>query len=123
MIGRGTIFYPERKGQKSGKIDAGVARAGQYVPMNVTDGTLTVQERVKIGQMEQARDSYFVFDPKNLVVMRSPSKEPVEFMLMPADIVKVDSVAFDGKQQSRSITMYAPVVTSTTRTTTVTTMR
>lgn len=94
---------------------------GELKALDVAAGTLVVEERVRIGQVEKSRLSYFVFDPKDIVVMRSPSKQPVELVLKPGDVVKVEFVALDGKQQARYITLYSPVVTSTTTTTTTTT--
>ncbi len=92
---------------------------GVLKAIDVNAGTLTVEERVRIGQVEQARDSYFVFDPRSIVVMHSPSKQPVELVLKPGDVVKVEYMLLDGKQQARYITLYSPVVTSTTTTTTI----
>lgn len=96
---------------------------GEIKAINIDAGTLTVEERVKIGQMEQARDSYFVFDPESIIAMHSPSKQPVELVLKPGDVVKVEYIENDGKQMIHYITLYSPTVTSTTTTTTVTTTR
>ncbi|MCX5681397.1 MAG: hypothetical protein NT079_03850 [Candidatus Omnitrophica bacterium] len=65
--------------------------------------------------------SYFVFEPKDIVVMRSPSRESVQLNLKPGDIVKVQYAEKDGKQQIHSMTLYSPKVISTTTTTTTTT--
>ncbi|MBN1869852.1 MAG: UrcA family protein [Candidatus Omnitrophica bacterium] len=94
---------------------------GELKEIDVPAGTLVVEERVRIGQEERTRLSYFVFDPNTVVVMRSPSKEPVELILTPGDVVKVEFVELDGKQQARYITQYSPVVTGTSTTTTTTT--
>lgn len=94
---------------------------GQIQSIDHTTGTIVVEERVRIGQEEKSRLSYFVYDPKTVVVMHSPNKQPVELMLKPGDVVKVDFVAVDGKQQARYITLYSPVVPSTSTTTTTTT--
>lgn len=96
---------------------------GELKAIDVTAGTLVVEERVKISQEEISRQSNFVFDPKTVVVMHSPSKQPVELVLKPGDIVKVEFVAQGGKKQARYITLYSPTVTSTTTTTTTTTTR
>lgn len=96
---------------------------GAIKDVDATAGTLVVEERVRIGQEERTRLSYFAFDPRTVVVRHSPSQEPVELMLKPGDIVKVEFVELDGKQQARYITLYSPVVTSTTTTTTTTTTR
>ncbi len=95
-----------------------------YGELNAVDagaGTLALEEKVRIGQEERSRISYFVFDPKTVVVMQNPSKQPVELVLKPGDVVKVEYVAADGKQQARYITLYSPVVTKTTTTVTTTT--
>ncbi len=94
---------------------------GEIKAIDVAAGTLVVEERVRIGQEERTRLSNFVFDPKTIVVMHSPSKQPVELVLKPGDVVKVEFVALDGKQQARYITLYSPVSTTTTITTTTTT--
>ena len=94
---------------------------GRLKAIDVSAGTFVVEERVRIGQEEISRPSDFVFDPKTIVAMRSPSKQPAELVLVPGDVVKVDFVVVDGKQQARYITLYAPVVTSTTTTVTTTT--
>ncbi len=96
---------------------------GKLEAIDIAAGTLVVEERVMIGQEEKSRLSYFVFDPKNIVVMRSPNKQSVELFLKPGDVVKVEFVALDGKQQARYITLYSPIVTSTTTTTITTTTR
>ncbi len=94
---------------------------GEIKAIDASAGTFAVEERVRIGQEERSRTSYFVFDPKDIVVMHSPSKEPVELLLKPGDVVKVEFVELNGKQQARYITLYSPVTTSTTTTTTTTT--
>ena len=94
---------------------------GELTSIDIEAGTLTVEEKVRIGQEERIRASAFVFDSENIVVMRSPSKEPVELVLKPGDVVKVDYVILDGKQHARHITLYSPAVTTTTTTTTTTT--
>lgn len=94
---------------------------GELKALDVAAGTLVVEERVRIGQEEINRSSDFVFDPKTIVVMHSPSKQPVELVLKPGDVVKVEFVEQGGEKQARYITLYSPTVTSTTTTTTTTT--
>ena len=96
---------------------------GELKTIDVTSGTFVVEERVRMGQQEIIRLSDFVFDPKTIIVMHSPSKEHIELMLKPGDVVKVEFVTQGGKQQARYITLYSPTVTSTTTTTTTTTTR
>lgn len=94
---------------------------GELKTIDVEAGTFVVEERVRVGQEEINRLSYFAFDPKNIVAMRSPSKKPVELALKSGDVVKVEYLPLDGKQQARYITLYAPSVTTTVTTTTTTT--
>ncbi len=83
-------------------------------------GTLVVAERSKTGVADRVL-SYFIFEPKTLVVMQSPSRKPVELLVKPGDIVKVEFVVKNKKQQAQYITLYAPTVVSTTTTTIITT--
>lgn len=94
---------------------------GALKAIDVPAGTLVIVETVRVGQEERTRLSDFVFDPDTIVVMHSPSKKPVELMLKPDDVLKVEYKQQDGKQQARYITLYSPVVTSITTTTTTTT--
>ncbi len=94
---------------------------GEIKSIDAAAGTLVVEERVRIGQEEVTRSSNFVFDPQTIVVMHSPSKQPVALVLKPGDVVKVEFVVRDGKQQARYITLYSPVTTTTVTTTTTTT--
>ncbi|MBF0384343.1 MAG: hypothetical protein HQL27_00585 [Candidatus Omnitrophica bacterium] len=96
---------------------------GEIKALDIAAGTFVVEERVRIGQDEINMPSDFVFDPKTIVVMHSPSKQPVELLLKPGDVVKVEFVEKIGKKQARYITLYSPAVTSTTTTTTTTTTR
>lgn len=82
-------------------------------------GALTLAKRPRAGEWGESNQSDFIFDPKDVIVMQSPSKQPVELLLKPGDVVKVEFVVKDGKQWARSITLYSPKVTSTTTTTTV----
>jgi cold shock CspA family protein len=94
---------------------------GRIEALDVPAGTLTLAERPGAGEAGESDLSGFVFEPKDIVVMRSPSRESVQLELKPGDVVKVDYVVRDGKRRARSITLYSPRVTSTTTTTTVTT--
>ena len=94
---------------------------GELRAIDTEDGTFTVEERVRIGQEEISRLSYFVFDPDSITAMRSPSKKPVELMLTPGDVVKVEYSQLDGRQQARYITLYSQAVMKTVTTTTTTT--
>ncbi len=89
--------------------------------LNLEAGTLAVMERSIEGNAGEEKLSYFVIDPKSIVVMRSPSVVPVELFLKKGDVVKVGYIDNNGKLLARSITVYTPSVTSVTTTTTVTT--
>lgn len=94
---------------------------GHIEAVDALAGTLTLARRPHAGQMEENAKSYFIFNPKDITVMQSTSSQPVELVLKQGDVVKVEFVFKDDKQQARSITLYSPKVTSTTTTTTVTT--
>jgi hypothetical protein len=66
---------------------------------------------------------YFVFEPKDIVVMQSPSTQPVQLELNPGDLVKVEFWVKDGKRHAHSITLLraASETRSTTTTTTTST--
>jgi len=83
-------------------------------------GTLTLQEKMRNGVEEESNLSYFLFDPNNIVVLQSPSIQPVALVLKPSDQVKIQFVLKDGKQQAYSITLYSPQHTTTTTVTTTT---
>jgi len=94
---------------------------GVLKEVDAAAGTFVVEEKVRIGQVEKSRMSSFVYDQEEVVVMRSPGKQPVELVLKPGDVVKVEFVERDWKQLARHITLYSPAATSTTITTTTTT--
>ena len=89
--------------------------------LDLEAGTLAVAQKSIEGNAGEEKLSYFVFDPKSIVVMRSPSVVPVELFLKKGDVVKIGSVENNGKQMARTITVYSPSVSSVTTTTTVTT--
>ncbi len=78
---------------------------GQIEAVNVPAGTITV--------------SGGVFESNSIVIMQSPSRDPIQLELKPGDVVKVEFIVKDGKQMARFITLYVPRVTRTTTTTTV----
>ena len=101
---------------------------GEVEAIDIGAGTFVLEKRPAtrreggLGEL-----SYFLFEPKDIVVMKSPSKEPVRLELKHGDPVKVEYVLKDGKQWARYITLYSPVpeivekTTTTTTTTSVTT--
>ena len=94
--------------------------SGQLQAIDGQAGTLTLQEKMKNGVEEESNTSYFIFDPNNIVVLQSPSIQPVELVLKPGDQVKIQFVIKDGKQQAYSITLYSPQHSTTTTVTTTT---
>ncbi len=94
---------------------------GELQAIDLTAGTLVLQERSRIGEEGTSRLSQFVFEPKDIIVMQSPSIQPVQLALNPGDVLKVEYVVSDGKRHLRTITRYSPKMTSTTTTTTTTT--
>ena len=94
--------------------------SGQIQAIDGQAGTLTLQENMRNGVVEESNLSYFLFDPNNIVVLQSPSIQPVALVLKPGDSVQVQFVLRDGKQQVYSITLYSPQHTTTTTVTTTT---
>ncbi|MFA6378431.1 MAG: hypothetical protein WCX16_01435 [Candidatus Omnitrophota bacterium] len=95
---------------------------GRVESLDITGGTLVLAERPRAGEAGESNLAYFVFSPQAIVAMHSPSSQPVQLVLKPGDLVKVEYVLKDGKQWARSVTLYSPQVISTVTTTTTTTM-
>lgn len=97
---------------------------GELEAIDVEAGTLIIEEKPLSSNGGKGNLSYFVFEPKNIVVMRTPSAQPVQLELKPGDLVQVEYVVKDGKRHAHSITLLsaAPETTSTTTTTTSTTV-
>jgi hypothetical protein len=95
---------------------------GELEAIDVGAGTLIIAEELLPSEGGKGKLTYFVFDSKDIVVMRSPSTQPVQLELRPGDLVKVEFVVKDGKRHARSITLLksAPETMSTTTTTTTT---
>jgi len=94
--------------------------SGQIQAIDGQAGTLTLQEKMRNGVEEESNLSYFLFDPNTIVVLQSPSIQPVALVLKPGDQVMIQFVLRDGKQQVYSITLYSPQHTTTTTVTTTT---
>jgi hypothetical protein len=96
---------------------------GELEAIDAQAGTLIIEEKPLPEGKEKSNMLYFVFEPKDIVVMRTPSLQPVQLELKPGDLVKVEYVVKDGKRQAHSITLLSavPETTSTTTTTTVNT--
>ncbi|MCX5688125.1 MAG: hypothetical protein NTV71_05805 [Candidatus Omnitrophica bacterium] len=89
--------------------------SGELKSIDVQSGTFTIKEKPGTGNL-----SYFVYEPKDIIVMQNPSMEPVRLVLKPSDLVKVEFVVKSGNRYARSITLY-PASSVTASTTTVTT--
>ncbi len=96
---------------------------GELEAIDVVAGTLIIAEEPLPNEGGKGKLTYFVFDPKEIVVMKNPSTQPVQLELNPGDLLKVEFVVKDGKRHARSITLLksAPETTSTTTTTTTST--
>lgn len=96
---------------------------GQLEAIDAQAGTLIISQKPIAGGIKNSNLYYFVFEPKNVVIMRSPSMQPVELVLKPGDMIKVEYVVRSGMRRISSITLLqaAPEITSTTTTTTTTT--
>jgi hypothetical protein len=96
---------------------------GELEAIDAEAGTLTIEQKPLLKEGEKGDLYYFFFEPKEIVVMRSPSTQPVRLELKPGDLVQVEYVEKDGKRHARSITLLqaAPETSSTTTTTTTST--
>lgn len=96
---------------------------GALEAIDVQAGTLIIEEEPLPNANVKGNLSYFVFEPKDIVVMKSPDTQPVQLALKPGDLVRVEFMVKDGKRHARSITLLsaAPETTSTTTTTTTST--
>ena len=92
--------------------------SGELKSIDAQSGTFTIEEKPGTGNL-----SYFVYEPKDIIVMQSPSMEPVRLVLKPGDLVKVEFVVKGGNRYARSIMLYPvlPVPANTTTTTTTST--
>ncbi|MBF0493863.1 MAG: hypothetical protein HQL28_01880 [Candidatus Omnitrophica bacterium] len=98
---------------------------GQLAAIDAEVGTIIIEQRPLALEGGFGNLYYFVFEPKNLIVMKAPSMEPVQLFLKPGDMVKVVYIVRDGMRHIRSVTLLeaAPEATSTTTTTTTTSIR
>jgi hypothetical protein len=92
--------------------------SGQIQAIDGQAGTLALQEKIRNGVVEESNVSNFSFDPNSIVVLQSPSIQPVALVLKPGDSVQVQFVLRNGIQQVYSITLYSPQHTTTTTVTT-----
>ncbi|PIQ82770.1 MAG: hypothetical protein COV76_02035 [Candidatus Omnitrophica bacterium CG11_big_fil_rev_8_21_14_0_20_64_10] len=97
---------------------------GDLEAIDVNAGTFVLEEKPAARREGGRGDlSYFAFEPREIVVMKSPSREPVRLELNPGDPVKVEYVVKGGKRWAHSMTLYSafPEVVGETTTTTTTT--
>ncbi len=92
---------------------------GTIESINVNPGTFTLNETASPGTLGLV--SEFVFNPHDIVVMESPSLQPVRLNVRPGDFVEVDYVVNDGKRYARSMMRYSAVPAATNTITTTTT--
>jgi len=93
---------------------------GGLEAIDVQAGTLIIEVP---GERGKGNLYYFVFEPKDIVVMKYPSMQPVQLELKPGDLVRVEFVLKDGKRHAHFITLLsaAPETKNTTTTTTTST--
>jgi hypothetical protein len=94
---------------------------GELVAMDVQAGTLTIKERPLPSEGGKGELSYFVFEPKDIVVLKAPSIQPVQLELKPGDLVQIEFVMNEGKRDARIITLLSSISETTSTTTTTTT--
>ena len=96
---------------------------GELEAIDVQVGTLMIERKPLPEEAGESNLFSFVFEPKDIVIMKSPSMEPVQLYLRPGDMVKVEFMVRDGKRHARSVTLLsaAPKTNSTTTTTTTST--
>lgn len=99
---------------------------GELEAIDAQAGTLVIEQRPLPSEGGKGNLYYFVFEPRDIVVMKSPSMQPVELYLNPGDLVQVEFLVKDGKRYARSITLLSAtpdttiITTTTTKSTTVT---
>lgn len=94
---------------------------GELEAIDVEAGTLIIEEKPLRNEAGKGNLSYFVFEPRDIVVMKTPSMQPVQLELKPGDLVRVEFVVKDGKRHAHSITLLSAVPETTSTTTTTTT--
>ena len=105
-------------------LESGLMQAfGSLESIDPNVGSLILIQRPMGDDVGQGQLAYFVFDPKEIIVMKDQSIEPVRMTLNPGDLIRVVYVEKDTKKQAQSITLYTPKVTQTVVTTTTTTTK
>ncbi len=97
---------------------------GELEVIDAQVGTIIISQK-SLSREDRRNFIYFVFDPKSIIIMRTPSTDPVQLDLRPGDLVKIGFVVSEGQRHARSIMLLqaAPETTSTTTTTTTTSTR
>lgn len=96
---------------------------GDLEAIDAAAGTFVLKERPKAEEMEESSLSYFVYEPKDIIIMQDPNVEPGQVVLKPGDLIRVVYTVSDGKKRAQSMTLYTPEITKTTVTTTTTTVQ
>lgn len=91
---------------------------GELEAIDVQSGTLVIEQKPLRGENGKSGLVYFVFEPKNIVVMEKSRREPVQLVLNPGDLVRVEFLVKNGKRYARSITLLQAAFKNTSTTTT-----
>lgn len=96
-------IYGERMARKitveSARESLSQEAVGMLEAVDTQAGTLVLKDRGEL--------AYFVFEPREIIVMKDPSRQPVRLELKPGDPVKVEYVVRDGKRQVHALTLYS----------------
>ncbi|MEI8175325.1 MAG: hypothetical protein WCG78_00470 [Candidatus Omnitrophota bacterium] len=99
---------------------------GALVAIDAQAGTFTIEQRPLPGNGGSGALFSFIFEPREIIVMKAPSLQPVQLELKPGDLLQVECVGKDGKRYARFITLLSGMpeagstITTTTTSTTVT---
>ena len=94
---------------------------GTLEAIDANAGTLVLNENSATREGGNGNLAYFTFEPRDIVVMQNPSRQPVRLELKPGDPVKVEFSVKNGKQRAHSITLYSALPELMDKTTTTTT--
>ncbi|MBF0252812.1 MAG: hypothetical protein HQL29_03255 [Candidatus Omnitrophica bacterium] len=94
---------------------------GELESIDGINGTLLIEKRPLQGEDGKFDLLYFVFDPRQITVMKAPSMEPVRIVLTPGDIINVQYWVGDGARHAEAITQITAVPVNKSMTTTTTT--
>jgi hypothetical protein len=94
---------------------------GELKAIDTEAGTLVIQQQPLTEEAGRSNLSYFVFEPKNILIMNDSSMQPVQLKLSSGDLVEVGFVVKDEKQYARSITLLKTALETTSTTTTTVT--